>query len=376
MRNLETCLLRVVVKSEKVGSEGKSDKVLTTRVKLYALYDIALLNILTYITMVLRDLASQSEFEEYVNSPSLSVIHFYAEWAPQCVQMNEVMGELSNQPEFKTVQFAKCLAEDIPEVSLKHSVSAVPTFVLLRQGKQVERVDGANAGDLTKKIKQSLLNVEEPLKSLNSTGTKVDLSTRLKSLINAAPVMLFMKGSAIEPRCKFSRAIVDLLNSLNADYKTYDILNNEEVRQALKEYSKWPTYPQLYVNGELVGGLDIVKEMHENGELENMLPKKMSLDERLTALINKSSVMVFMKGNPSQPRCGFSRTLMEILKETRVPFETFDILEDEEVRQGLKEFSKWPTYPQVYVKGQLIGGLDIIKELKEEGELESTLKGT
>lgn len=58
-----------------------------------------------------------------------------------------------------------------------------------------------------------------------------------------------------------------------------------------------------------------------------------------------------------------------------VLFETFDILEDEEVRQGLKEFSKWPTYPQVYVKGELIGGLDIIKEMKESGDLESTLQG-
>lgn len=58
-----------------------------------------------------------------------------------------------------------------------------------------------------------------------------------------------------------------------------------------------------------------------------------------------------------------------------VPFETFDILEDEEVRQGLKELSKWPTYPQVYVKGELIGGLDIIKEMKESGDLESTLQG-
>lgn len=58
-----------------------------------------------------------------------------------------------------------------------------------------------------------------------------------------------------------------------------------------------------------------------------------------------------------------------------VPFETFDILEDEEVRQGLKELSKWPTYPQVYVKGELIGGLDIVKEMKESGDLESTLQG-
>ena len=66
---------------------------------------------------------------------------------------------------------------------------------------------------------------------------------------------------------------------------------------------------------------------------------------------------------------------MHILKETDLPFSTFDILSDEEVRQGLKKYSDWPTYPQVYVNGELIGGLDIIKDLKESGDLVSTLKG-
>ncbi len=103
--------------------------------------------------------------------------------------------------------------------------------------------------------------------------------------------------------------------------------------------------------------------------------------------------MIFMKGNPDEPRCGFSRQLMEILKPLGVKFQTFDILSDDEVRQGLKTFSKWPTYPQVvelvgfvgpiniavcfqiYVKGSLVGGLDIVKELQEEGELEDALQG-
>jgi len=68
-------------------------------------------------------------------------------------------------------------------------------------------------------------------------------------------------------------------------------------------------------------------------------------------------------------RCGFSRTLIQIMNETKVDYETFDILQDEEVRQGLKTFSDWPTYPQVYVNGELQGGLDIIKEMQASGEL-------
>ena len=93
------------------------------------------------------------------------------------------------------------------------------------------------------------------------------------------------------------------------------------------------------------------------------------------ALINKHPLMIFMKGNPEEPKCGFSRTLIGILNETGVPYGTFDIFSVEDVRQGLKKYSNWPTYPQVYVKGELVGGLDIIKELKESGDLDSTLKG-
>lgn len=118
-----------------------------------------------------------------------------------------------------------------------------------------------------------------------------------------------------------------------------------------------------------------MKELIESGELEAQLPKQTSLEDRLKGLINKSDVMLFMKGDPDTPRCGFSKQTTSILADTGVKYDTFDILSDEEVRQGLKKYSNWPTYPQLYVKGELIGGLDIIKELKESGELESVLKG-
>ena len=82
-----------------------------------------------------------------------------------------------------------------------------------------------------------------------------------------------------------------------------------------------------------------------------------------------------MKGNPGRPQCGFSRQTVELLATIDAKYETFDIFSDEAVRQGLKKYSNWPTYPQMYVNGDLIGGLDILKELHESGELESALKG-
>ena len=253
----------------------------------------------------------------------------------------------------------------------------------------VKRVEGAKAADVTKAVKslargsksagtrsptQSVTIQEPPVGS--ATTDVQDLNARLKKLINSSPVMLFMKGDPSSPKCGFSRQTIEMLNDLDAKYGSFDILSDDEVRQGLKTYSDWPTYPQLYVKGDLVGGLDILKELNEAGELKTMLSEALTSSEPdYSALINRAPLMVFMKGSPNEPRCGFSRTLVGILNESGVKYETFDILSDEAVRQGLKKFSNWPTYPQVYVKGELIGGLDIIKELQESGDLISTLNG-
>lgn len=319
-------------------------------------------------------ITSETEFEA-IKSSGLSVVHFYADWSEPCLHMNDILDDLASEDEFQNIKIAKCLAEDLAEISLKYNVSAVPKFILFCNGVQVDVLDGADPIELNKKLKALVT------KGVPKEQNVEDINMRLKSLIKSAPVMLFMKGSKSEPKCKFSTAIVNLLKDIGAEFSTFDILQDQIVREKLKTYSNWPTYPQLYVNGELIGGLDIVKELKENGELHDLLKVKIvknnktNLDDRLKSLINQADVMVFMKGNKQAARCGFSSQLLQILNQTDIDYDTFDILSDEEVRQGLKVYSDWPTYPQVYVKGSFIGGLDIIKELKEAGELDSTLKG-
>ncbi|XP_073541195.1 glutaredoxin-3 [Phyllobates terribilis] len=316
---------------------------------------------------------SVTHFEELLqkSDKALLVVHFWAPWAPQCSQMNDVMAELAKvQP---GVTFVKLEAEAIPEVSEKYEITSVPTFLFFKNSQKIDRLDGAHAPELTKRVQRHASNASPPATS--NSAPKEDINVRLKKLINVAPCMLFMKGSPQEPQCGFSRQILDILSKHKIRFSSFDILSDEEVRQGLKTYSTWPTYPQLYINGELVGGLDIVKEMEASGELQTMCPKAQSLEDRLKALINKAPVILFMKGSKQMAKCGFSRQILEILNNAGVDYETFDILEDEEVRQGLKTFSNWPTYPQLYVKGELIGGLDIVKELKESGELVSALKG-
>lgn len=211
-----------------------------------------------------------------------------------------------------------------------------------------------------------------------STGLSATLTTRLQTLINTSPVMLFMKGKPDEPKCGFSRKVVDILKQEKLEFGSFDILTDEEVRQGLKVYSNWSSYPQLYIKGELIGGSDIVLEMQKSGELKKVLVeegiiRKETLEDRLKRLTTDSPVMLFMKGTPDTPRCGFSSKVVEALRNEGVDFGSFDILSDEEVRQGLKSFSNWPTFPQLYYKGELIGGCDIVMELRDNGELKSTL---
>ncbi len=314
---------------------------------------------------------TQQQFEEFLAKAGkcLTVVHFQAPWSSQCEMMNGVIDELAKEHTHTT--FVKIEAEALPELSQKYEIAAVPTILFFKGGEKVDHLDGANAPELSKKV-QRLAVTGSPGGAAESTA---DLNQRLKRLINAAPCMLFMKGSVQEPRCGFSRNMVALLKEHNISYSTFDILSDEEVRQGLKTYSNWPTYPQLYVNGELLGGLDIVKELAESGELENMCPKAVTLEHRLKALVNRSPVILFMKGTKEAPQCGFSRQTVQILNESGVDYDTFDVLQDEEVREGLKTYSTWPTYPQLYVKGEMIGGLDIIQELEESRDLVSILTG-
>ncbi len=95
---------------------------------------------------------------------------------------------------------------------------------------------------------------------------------------------------------------------------------------------------------------------------------------RIETLIGSSPIFVFMKGNKLMPQCGFSNNVVQILHSLGVSFETFDVLLDMEIRQGIKEFSSWPTIPQVYVQGEFMGGSDILIEMYNSGELKEKLE--
>lgn len=339
---------------------------------------------------------SEDQASSLVSSSSqLIVLFFWADWNASCKQLTEVVSSLAS--EHRDVLFLNVEAEKLAKFTMQFQISSVPAFVFVRGGNVLGNVLGFNVPSLVSKVKQLAKDSNAPSSSAfssSSSSSSASSSTlspeealvlRLKQLLKAAPVMLFMKGTPEEPKCGFSSTICKLLKEQNVLFNSFDILQDNDVREGLKKLSNWPTYPQLYANGTLLGGLDVVKEMIAEEAFWENLPEeanalkntKVDLNTKLKNLITQAKVVLFMKGNAQEPRCGFSSKAVALLKtaagDENFKFATFDILSDEEVREGLKKYSNWPTYPQLYVKGELVGGLDVMNELHSGGELKDML---
>ncbi|KAF9080453.1 Glutaredoxin 3 [Mortierella sp. GBA35] len=322
---------------------------------------------------------SDEEFAAVYQPASSTVyaLNFWASWAPPCVQMNDVFEELASKN--SNIKFIKIEAEKFPDISEEYEIAAVPSFVLVKEGKVVDRVEGANPPELSKTIAKYSKSPATAAHSTNGTAaanpsvapptmTAEEMNARLKELTSSSSVMVFIKGTPTAPRCQFSRQLLEILTAQNIRFSSFNILADDEVRQAMKTFSDWPTFPQVYVKGEFVGGLDVVKELVATGEFQALVPAEKDLKTRMDELINKAPVMIFIKGSPETPRCGFSKKLVALLADQGVTYDSFDILEDDDIRQGLKTHVDWPTFPMVFFKGELLGGLDIVTEMVENGE--------
>lgn len=120
-----------------------------------------------------------------------------------------------------------------------------------------------------------------------------EIRSRIQSEIDSNPVVLFMKGTRTAPQCGFSATVVQILDSLVEDYKTINVLADPDIRQGIKDFSDWPTIPQLYVKGEFVGGCDIVKEMAENGQLEETLGVQTAAVEPPKVTVSEAAAEAF-----------------------------------------------------------------------------------
>ncbi|KAG5360322.1 Monothiol glutaredoxin-4 [Yarrowia sp. B02] len=228
--------------------------------------------------MSVVEITSDSHFSELTSSlapTTLVAVYFHTPWAAPCAQMNSVFKSLSTL--HSSVLFLSVNADELPEISESFDISAVPYFVMLRDGTILKELSGADPKELAATISSLSESDAKPAEPESAPApaaapaapatdaepaeeTEEELNARLAKLVKAAPVMLFMKGTPAAPQCGFSRQLVAILREHHVRFGFFDILKDDAVRQGLKKFSDWPTFPQLYIGGELQGGLDIVKE--------------------------------------------------------------------------------------------------------------------
>lgn len=207
------------------------------------------------------------------NRGTLVVLVFDAEYTGQDEVVQGAVKHLTANPELQDkIAIGLVDAEQNNDLATRYSIVSVPIIVGLSKRGQVKKIDTFEPTKLVNIIREELRRIEMFDSEDDSAGDPKDrFKEYLRNLTNKAPIMVFMKGDPKAPRCGFSKQLVELLSKYNAKYETFDILQDDEVRQGLKEYSDWPTYPQVYIKGEFVGGLDILKQMAESDELEAVL---------------------------------------------------------------------------------------------------------
>ena len=327
----------------------------------------------------LPSIGSSKDFDDLIKSESIQetlfLVHVELEQIPVCKTVNEAL--LAIRRENPQLNICRLNADHFLDFLTANQVTAAPTVLFYHRMRLIDRVAGFNQAELLKKIALHLRQIATMPKKIESTKNEADLNIekKIENLLRSSRVLLFMKGTPNEPQCGFSRQACHLLDEHKIKYTTFDVLSDPNLREQLKKYSNWNTYPQLYIQGELIGGLDVMKQMIENGEFEQRFQER-DINQYLEKLIHRAPLMLFIVGTPQAPQCRFTKQLFQLLNEVNIhDYQTFDVLQDEEVQEKLKDYSSWQTYPQIYVNGQLIGGVDILKQLNEQGVLVETLTG-
>lgn len=280
---------------------------------------------MTTVTPITDDAHFES-LTSSIPSSALQVRYFHAPWAAPCAQMSTVLEALASTypaSDPPKISFLSIDAEELPEISEAHDVTAVPYIVLQRDGKALETISGGDAIRVRTAVEKHFGLVSETNGGSQLPPPQQVTRPAQQPLLPQPTLSNSGAADATQPKTNGSST------SASRDLSSYAPKPSSDVDPSSKPQSS--NEPQ-------------------------------DLHARLTQLTNAAPVMLFMKGTPSAPQCGFSRQLVSILRENSVRYGFFNILADEEVRQGLKEFADWPTFPQLWMSGELVGGLDIVKE--------------
>jgi glutaredoxin-related protein len=188
---------------------------------------------------------------------------------------------------------------------------------------------------------------------------------KIKALLDSYPVVVFIKGTPHDPFCKFSKSFINTLKETKIKYKSFNIFKDDYLRCYLRLYSGWKTYPQIYINSKIVGGVEKLNELVAKGEFMDMVPMECKREGILNEIQNffeANPLIVMGKGTQETSKCKNTLKVYEILKSYGYKFELYDVLKDEMAKNVIKEVYKFEHYPAIFLNAKYIGGG---KELKD-----------
>lgn len=247
----------------------------------------------------------------------------------------------------------------------QYSVTKVPTTIFIIGFVEQYRIEGSHIPDLVSQVELLTSSFSSIFESIRNSQY-----TKLQNILSQYKLAVFAKGTQSAPKSRRSLKIKRILSGY--DYTYFDLNTDPLLAQWLQVYTNLKFLPVYFIDGNLQGSIEELVEQTKTGELFKLLGQ--DLNERLKKLTNSSKYLVAMMGSKEEPICGFSKRLIAVLDKYGIDFDSFDISFDGEVCEGLKKFSNWPTYPQVYVDGELIGGYDICCQMDNEGSLKEALK--
>ncbi|EAR88740.1 monothiol glutaredoxin-S11 protein (macronuclear) [Tetrahymena thermophila SB210] len=306
------------------------------------------------------------------NFGKMVVIAFYADWNEHSLNYIDQLESLIDISPFPDVVFAKCDAEKVPQVADKFQVTCIPTVIVTETRRQlIQKFENVAPALLI----EELTTANEQFK-INFEDERKKMYAKIDGLLSKPGIIAFITGTPNEPECGFTRQLVEVFQNLQVRFDYYNTEADMAMLQFIRHYSKWPTFPQVFFNGKLIGGLDVVREHIAKGTLEIPPESRISNPEtRLENILNENKAILFLEGKPNEENHNQeSKKAVELLQQTGIKFTTFDLTIDSHLKEYLQnKYSK--QLPVFFANSNFVGNLTTLQELSAKGDLLQTVPG-
>ena len=295
-------------------------------------------------------------------------------WASWDSHSQNLLSMLQEMPSiYKNVQVAYVDCDEAEDLIDSLDVDTVQTVVVLHpigsESRSNEKIEGIRAETLTD-------IVEKENKAYDGWYEleKKKAFRDIEASIATFPFFIFIKGTKEEPKCKFTRRLVEMLGKSDYDYRTFNILENSRIRQWLKTYSNWPTFPQMFIDQKFMGGIDVVTELIEGEEFDEMVPemcKPLPPKEKLAKMLKQSKIVLLLNGTVEEPKDEASKALIAKINTLDCEYSIVDVTSNAEFPTHLPAEQK---VPYVFMDGVPACGMDGLDQLAAQDSFKSAQK--